>query len=251
MPPTTYFASRRIGDDADEPDVDADPPHTRGDTIRTVVRTIGELLITFGLVLLLFAAYEIWGKAVIVQQHQDNLDKQLTQQWGAPTPSATPPKAKPGAPPPGWAIARLYIPKLKKHWVVVEGVSLADIRYAPGHYPSTALPGQLGNFSVAGHRSPAIFWDLDKLGPGDVIVVETQKQFFTYHVTARDIVNPTDVDVVAPVPGDPDGTPSTALLTLTTCDPKWDNYHRLIVHATLDEDATIPHADGPPAALRS
>lgn len=250
MPPTTYFASRRIGHGAGEPDAAADPPHTRGDTIRTVVRTIGELLITFGLVLLLFAAYEIWGKAVIVQQHQDNLDKQLSQQWGAPTPSATP-KAKPGAAPPGWAIARLYIPKLKKHWVVVEGVSLADIRYAPGHYPQTALPGQLGNFSVAGHRSPAIFWDLDKLKTGDVIVVETQKQFFTYHVTERDIVNPTDVDVVAPVPGDPDGKPQTAMLTLTTCDPKWDNYHRLIVHAQLDEDATIARADGPPAALRS
>jgi Sortase domain len=54
----------------------------------------------------------------------------------------------------GTAIGRLYLPRLHLHWVVVEGVALADIRYAPGHYPGTALPGDPGNFAVAGHRLP-------------------------------------------------------------------------------------------------
>ncbi|GAA1755740.1 class E sortase [Luedemannella helvata] len=253
MPPTTYYATRRIGDDEPapapgEPAASA-PVRTRGDVIRTGVRTLGELLITAGLVLLLFAAYEIWGKAVIVQQHQDDLDKQLAQLWGDPTPGpSASPAPKAGAAPPGWAIARLYIPKLNKHWVVVEGVSLADIRYAPGHYPKSALPGQIGNFAVAGHRSPAIFWDLDKMIADDEIVVETRSTFFTYRVTARSIVKPTDVDVVAPVPGDVGAKPEIAMLTITTCDPKWDNYHRLIVHAELQDSS--PRSAGLPEALR-
>ncbi|MFC7481949.1 class E sortase [Luedemannella flava] len=228
------------------------PARTRGDVVRTGVRTLGELLITAGLVLLLFAAYEIWGKAVIVQQHQNDLDKQLAQIWGdSGDPSHGPTTAAPsaGKAPPGWAIARLYIPKLKKHWVVVEGVSLADIKWAPGHYPKSAKPGELGNFAVAGHRSPAIFWDLDKMNVGDEIVVETQTTFYTYRVTTRKIVKPTDVNVVAPVPGHPNEKPDTAMLTITTCDPKWDNYHRLIVHAVLK--GSSPRKDGLPEALRS
>ena len=44
-------------------------------------------------------------------------------------------------PPGGNAIARLYIPRLGKQWVVVQGVTPADIRYAPGHYTETAMPG--------------------------------------------------------------------------------------------------------------
>jgi sortase A len=57
-------------------------------------------------------------------------------------------------------VARLTIPKLKKHWVVVEGVTPYDIRYAPGHYPDSAMPGEVGNFAVAGTARRHL------LGPG-------------------------------------------------------------------------------------
>jgi sortase A len=136
-----------------------------------------------------------------------------------------------------------HIPRLHKHWVVVEGIRQADIRYAPGHYPSTAKPGQIGNFSMAGHRSPAIFWDLDTLRSGDAIVVETRTTFFVYRVTGSAIVAPTAVSVIAPVPGQPGAKASVAMLTLTTCNPKWDNYERLIVHAQLDRSQP---RNGPP-----
>ena len=63
-------------------------------------------------------------------------------------------------------VGRLYIPKLGMEWVVVNGVRPQDIRYAPGHYPDTADPGQVGNFSVAGHRIRKIFWRLDELRRG-------------------------------------------------------------------------------------
>lgn len=218
--------------------------------LRRVARVCGEVMITFGLVLLLFAAYEVWGKAAIVNEHQQDLNAQLERVWAQPTvgvptgePTQTPP-AEP--PPPGATIGRLHVPRLDKQWVVVEGVRPVDIRYGPGHYPGTAMPGQLGNFSVAGHRISSIFWDLDVLREGDAIVVETRDAWYVYRVTQSLIVAPNAVEVVAPVPGQPGASPTEAMLTLTTCNPKWDNYQRLIVHARLA--GTSPRDDGPPPA---
>ncbi|MGR6316447.1 class E sortase [Micromonospora soli] len=210
---------------------------TIGSRLRTGVRLTGEVLITFGLVVLLFAGYEIWGKSVIVDAHQNDLSSQLAQEWGGntdPTVGPTGPTPKATAPAEGKPVAGLYIPKLDKHWVVVEGVTPDDIRYAPGHYPKSALPGEVGNFAVAGHRIRATFWRLDELDPGDDIVVESQSQWFVYKVYQQRVVRPDQVEVVAPVPGEPGAKPTEKLLTLTTCNPKFDNYQRLIIHARLD-----------------
>lgn len=214
-----------------------------GSRIRTGVRVLGEVMITFGMVVLLFAGYEVWGKSVIVNAKQSDLEEQLAKDWdnpsAEPTVSAGPrPSGGPSAlaAPPGWAIARMYIPKLNKQWVVVEGTSQKDIRYAPGHYEDSALPGRVGNFAVAGHRNPATFWDLDKVLSGDKIVVETRSTWYVYTVTKNYIVKPSATEVVAPVPGRPNAKPTKAMLTLTTCNPLWNNYERLIVHATLTGD---------------
>ena len=217
--------------------------------VRTSATTLGEIMITFGLVLLLFAAYEIWGKAAIIADHQRDLDAQLNEEWQQADPTVSPGAAEqpPQAPPPGWAIARMHIPRLHNQWVVVEGVATADLKYAPGHYPESAGPGQIGNFSVAGHRSPAIFWDLDKMRVGDAIVLETRTSYYIYRVTANKIVKPSAVEVVAPVPGDPGATATEPMLTITTCNPKWDNYERLIVHAKMERRQ--PRANGPPPEL--
>ncbi|WP_405428627.1 class E sortase [Micromonospora sp. NBC_00617] len=219
--------------------------------LRTGIRVTGEVLITFGLVVLLFAGYEIWGKSAIVDAHQNDLSNELAQVWGPnddPTvaPSAAP-SAKPSPPVHGKPIAGLYIPKLDKNWVVVEGVTQKDIRYAPGHYPTSALPGQIGNFSVAGHRNRATFWRLDELDEGDPIVVEGKTDWYVYRVSQTRIVKPTQVEVVAPVPGEPSKKATKRMLTLTTCNPKFDNYQRLIIHAELDR--TQPKSAGRPAEL--
>jgi sortase A len=95
------------------------------------------------------------------------------------------------------------------------------------------MPGEIGNFSIAGHRSPAIFWDLDEGQPGDAVVTETRSTWYIYRVTESRIVLPGEVDVVAPVPGQPGVPPSEAFLTITTCHPEWDNKERLVVHAKL------------------
>ncbi|MTK02511.1 class E sortase [Micromonospora sp. CP22] len=221
--------------------------------VRTGLRFSGELLITFGLVVLLFAGYEIWGKSAIVDAHQGELSEQLAQAW-APEPETDPtvtasasPSAKPKPAVHGTPIAGLYIPKFDKEWIVVEGVGQKDIRYAPGHYPDSAGPGEVGNFSVAGHRNRATFWRLDELRKGDPIVVEGRNDWHVYQVTESLIVKPTQVEVVAPVPGKPGAKPTKRMLTLTTCNPKFDNYERLIIHAELTR--TQPKAEGRPAEL--
>jgi sortase A len=221
---------------------------TVGSRIRTGVRGLGEIMITFGVIVLLFAAYEVWGTTAVIGDHQNDLDQQLAQDWDEPaadpTVGPTPTASAPG-PPTG--IARLYIPKLDKQWVVVEGVTQKAIRYAPGHYPSSADPGQVGNFAVAGHRNRATFWRLDELNVGDAIVVETKKEWFVYKVTRSHIVKPSAIEVVAPVPGKPGVKATTAMLTLTTCNPKFDNYQRLIIHAQLSREQT--RSEGRPAEL--
>ncbi|MGK5679974.1 class E sortase [Actinoplanes sp. URMC 104] len=207
---------------------------TLGSRIRGAVRVSGELMITFGLIVLLFAGYEVFGNSAKVQDEQNALDTELDQAWNDPTVGPTPSATSKGPAAPGSnLVGRLYIPKFDKEWVVVDGVTPDDIRYAPGHYPDSAKPGQVGNFSVAGHRIKKIFWRLDELKDGDVIGVETRSNWYVYRVYQQEVVKPSAVEVVAPVPGKPKAKPTRALLTLTTCNPKYNNYERLIIHAEL------------------
>jgi LPXTG-site transpeptidase (sortase) family protein len=220
--------------------------------LRGTARVGGELLITLGLVVLLFAAYEVYGKTAAIADHQNSLSTQLDHTWDDPALITPGPAASPApaglAAPPGSAIGRLYLPRLHLHWVVVEGVSLQDIRYAPGHYPGTALPGQVGNFAVAGHRLVGIFWDLDQLRPGDLAIVETRSNWYLYQISGTEVVSPHAVEVIAPSPDQPGRAPDAAYLTLTTCNPKYNNYQRLVVHGRLYQ--RLPH-DQRPAGLGS
>ena len=228
---------------------------TLGSRVRNGVRVAGELMITFGLIVLLFAGYEVFGNSAKVQDEPDALASALDETWNDPTVGPTPSAAttKNPAAPGANLVGRLYIPKFDKEWVVVDGVQPDDIRYAPGHYPESADPGEVGNFSVAGHRIKKIFWRLDELKDGDVIGVETRTNWYVYRVYDQQIVKPSAVEVVAPVPGKPKAKPTKALLTLTTCNPKYNNYQRLIVHAELvatsKRDQKLPDA-GMPAEVK-
>jgi sortase A len=156
---------------------------------------------------------------------------------------------------PGEGLAVLRVPRLGD-WndeppVVVEGVSVADLKRGPGHMPGTALPGEVGNVVLSGHRTTygAPFQRLDELDPGDAVVLETRDSWFTYTVTGARIVAPTAVEVAYPVPGDRGATPTERLLTLTTCHPEYSARERLVVSAQLA--AADPKSGEPPAALRA
>ncbi|MEV0400530.1 class E sortase [Actinoallomurus sp. NPDC050550] len=214
--------------------------------MRTLIRSLGELCITAGAVLLLFVAYELWGTGAYTQAQQRKLDSELNRTWAAP-----PPKARGGAVTAervrlGHGLALIRIPRLGKdfHYVIIEGVSVADLRKGPGHYPGTAMPGQIGNFVVSGHRTTylAPFNRIDELRPGDKILIDTRARQYIYQVTGMTVVSPNDINVAAPVPEHPSKDPTDRLITLTTCHPKYSAAHRLIVFGRMV--GSIPRVNG-------
>jgi sortase A len=216
--------------------------------LRSAVRGLGELLITAGLVLLLFCVYQLVWTNVEANRRQDDVAQRLVHDWREPGPTAAP-QAPLRL---GKGFAFLRIPRLGKKFdvPVIEGVRSQDLSRGVGHYTSTARPGEVGNFAIAGHRATngEPFRDLDQVRRGDHLVVETETTWYTYVVDRTRIVEPTDVWVLDPVPGRPKATPTKQLLTLTTCNPRWASTQRLIVFSHLEE--STPRSAGRPAALK-
>lgn len=215
---------------------------------RRVTGVVGEVLITAGVLVLLFLVYQLVWTNVQADRAAAAKSENLIHTWQQQSPDAPEfdlPLAK------GEAFALLYIPRLGDDYRVpiVQGVALENLAAGVGHYPRTALPGEVGNFSVAGHRATngEPFAYLDQVRPGDAVVVETATRWYTYQVFKEYIVPPTQVGVILPVPNKPGATPTKSLMTLTTCNPRWASYERLILHAELVE--TLDKGDGRPAAL--
>ncbi|OLT37882.1 hypothetical protein BJF79_28710 [Actinomadura sp. CNU-125] len=154
-----------------------------------------------------------------------------------PSPSRRP--GPPGPPNPSRAArsARIRVPAFgpSYRYTVVEGVGVADLRKGPGHYPGSAGPGKVGNMAIAGHRTTygGPFERNGELERGDEILVDTATTTYVYTVTKHIVVRPSRTDVVAPVPGKPGAAPRKAMLTLTTCHPKFSAAYRLVVFAEL------------------
>ncbi|MEV6342390.1 class E sortase [Actinoplanes sp. NPDC051851] len=179
---------------------------------------------------------------------QRALDDQLSAEWAAAAVPSTAASGASGAavtsldalasvPAEGEPFAVIWVPRWDTKYTVVEGVTTADLRKGPGHYPGSALPGQVGNLAIAGHRGPAglPFNDIDDLRAGDPIVIETQTAWYVYRVQRHVIVAPTRVDVIAPTPEKPGVEPTTATLTMTACHPRYSSKQRYVLFSALDQ----------------
>jgi sortase A len=200
------------------------------DRLRSALSAIGATLTGTGVLILLFVAYQLWGTSLYTARAQDDLEAEFKAKLAVPsTTTTTGPAPAPAAPPPptGEAVAIIRIPKIGLDRHVVEGTGLADLRKAPGHYPSTPLPGTVGNAAIAGHRTTygAPFNRLDELEPGDDILVTTLAGSYTFKVEEKKVVSPSQVEVLDPTP--------VAKLTLTTCHPKYSAKQRLVVVSVL------------------
>jgi sortase A len=228
--------------------------------VRRVIGVIGRSFVTLGVLILLFVTYQLWGTGLYTSREQDKLRDTFTSSLDKPsnrpatttsTTGVTAPtvtttsKAPPARIAPlarnGEPTAQIRIPRISVDSIVVQGVGRDDLRKGPGHYPDSPLPGQEGNAAIAGHRTTygAPFGNLEKLEEGDRIFVRTFQGDFTYEVfLANFIVKPTDVQVLESDKFRP------AVLTLTTCHPKYSAAQRLVVQAALQEEPLpAPDAD--------
>lgn len=135
-------------------------------------------------------------------------------------------------PTPGPQSARqMQIPRISLNAPVVMGDNWEQLKKGIGQHLNTASPGQNGNMVVSAHNDifGELFRDLDKLEPGDEVIVITQDRSYTYIVTGTQIVNPTDVQVM-------DQT-ENATLTMISCYPYRKDNKRIVVTAVLDTNS--------------
>jgi len=168
----------------------------------------------------------------------------------------------PVATPRGSTIGFLYIPRLRNQvwgFPIVEGTNPRQLNVGIGHLTQTALPGEVGNVALFGHRTTygKPFDKFDEIVAGDVAILETKDSWFVYTLIANATVTPDAMWVAKPNPFR-NGVLKEALpdwksmpnkvLSLITCTPKFSTKYRWVWWGT--QTSQTSH-DNPPSALTS
>ena len=211
--------------------------------VRGLAGLLGELLITAGAVLVLFVGWQLFWTDVVADADADQVVTTFERD------PAGPEWVQPGHAKLGDAFAIVRIPRFGATFArpLYEGTTTDVLMRGIGHYVDTDLPGEVGNFAMAGHRTTygKPFNRIDKLAEGDVVLVETKDTNYVYRVTAHEIVPPSQMSVLLPVPNAPEAQATVATLTMTSCHPEFSARERYVVFAALD--AEYPRATGVPA----
>ena len=231
----------------------------RNRTFQRVLGAIGELFLTAGALIVLFVVWQLVYLGWVDGRAQADVVAQLEQQFdsgtaaSAPqTPGSTPTTAGSKGPSlkDGQVFAILRIPRLGDGWAkpVYQGVGLNVLAKGMGHYVETVAPGAIGNTAIAGHRSghgnPLL--NIDSVVIGDYLTIETRAGTYVYQAARIKIVDPSDTNVILPVPEQPGVSPTERWFTLTTCNPRWGNSHRYIVFSKYV--TMVPRGKTVPAA---
>jgi sortase A len=122
---------------------------------------------------------------------------------------------------------RIQIQVINVDAPVVQGDSWDQLKKGVGQHVGSADPGQVGNVVLSAHDDVfgEIFRNLDRLQPGDQVLLFTAQQQFVYIVTSSQIVAPTQVDLMNPT--------SAPTLTLISCYPYMVDKNRIVVFAKL------------------
>jgi len=228
------------------------------------VGLLGELLIIAGVVLGLYVVWQLFYTDIEAGNTQQEVVDGLD--WVQPLDSisadVTIPddlKYLPGTapvmdePPFATTFATMYVPRFGSDYVkpISEGVTRREVldTLGIGHYPGTAMPGDKGNFAISAHRTTygKPFNKIADLKVGDSLVIETKEAWYVYKVTEWEIVEPTKVEVIAPVPDKPGAEPDGYYITLTSCHPMFSAAQRWVTHGELEYWA--PHDAGIPAEI--
>jgi sortase A len=122
---------------------------------------------------------------------------------------------------------RLQIPALHVDAPIVQGDGWEQLKKGVGQHIGSANPGEYGNVVLAAHNDifGEIFRDLDRLRPGDLVIVFTNQRSYTYIVVDTKIVSPTVVEVMSPT--------TQPTVTLISCYPYLRDDTRIVVIARL------------------
>nr|WP_240678876.1 class E sortase [Streptomyces sp. SID4937] len=213
-------------------------------------RAVGEIFISLGVLMLLFVTYQLWWTNVRAEQIAGKETNKIQEEWAKGA-------GKPGVFAPGQGFAIMHIPKLDVVVPIAEGINKEKVldRGMLGHYGEgklkTAMPeDEQGNFAVAGHRNThgEPFRYVNKLSPGDPIVVETRDAYYTYEMTSvLPQTSPSNISVIEPIPVGSGFTEPGRYITLTTCTPEFTSTYRLIVWGKMVDER--PRSEGKPKAL--
>ncbi len=122
---------------------------------------------------------------------------------------------------------RIQIPAINVDAPIVQGDSWEQLKKGVGQHIGSPNPGENGNLVLSAHNDifGEIFRELEKLQPGDVVILYTAQRQYNYVVTGTQIVEPTRVEMMAPTPN--------ATLTLISCYPYLVDTERIVVSAVL------------------
>ncbi len=224
----------------------------------SVVGVLGEVLITAGVFVLLFLGWQQWLNDIIVgdQLHGQSVHQSAT--WDKAGAPAKP--VDPAAPPVMSAtvanaqrFALLIVPRFGADYYrpIAQGTGVTDVlnKGELGHYPTTQMPGAVGNFAIASHRKAygGNLEHINDLKVGDHIFVETSDGWYQYSFRNLQYVKPTGVGVLDPVPEQAGVQPTDRMITLTSCNPFFSTAERIIAYGSFDK--FYPRAGGPPAEI--
>lgn len=122
---------------------------------------------------------------------------------------------------------RIQVPALNVDAPIVLGDGWEQLKKGVAQHIPSADPGKAGNLVLSAHNDifGELFRDLDKLKPGDEVIVFTNQRSYTYSVVQSQIVEPTKVEVLAPT--------KDATVTLISCYPYLVDNQRIVVIARL------------------
>lgn len=124
----------------------------------------------------------------------------------------------------------ISIEKIDLKLPILPGASQDNMKKAIGSLKGSASAGQVGNYSLAGHRNLTFgrnFNRLDELSQGDLIKISTGQDTFNYRIKEKLYVKPSDIDVLKANGKDKE-------ITLITCHPLGSSKQRLIIKGTIE-----------------
>ena len=256
---------------------DASSPRSSSPRRRlSVVGVIGEILLTAGVITLLFVVWQLWLGDLIYGAQRNAAGEELSQTWAqqsAPAPgtdalrnadrdpypdscrsgdggAGRPAAARPMRRSSPSCTSRDSARTTPCRWRAASPVPAPSTPSASGTIPASAMPGDVGNFAVAAHRTTwgKPFNRLADLHVGDAIVIETPDGWYTYRFRTPGIRHAQCGEVLLPVPQATAVAAGTRYITMTSCSPMYSmtRAHRRLrrlrfVHAAVGRGPGLPH----------